>query len=133
MKCLLCGKEKFFKVKIIDNQVIATEGYVSQTVDAYACENCGHVELFVSQDVINKHFQSIREENEKQERRKLLQDEITRLKSEIKKLTEIVADENQTVKTVNEAKLKLKELQNELNRAEDRLDGVVRPNRITFR
>ena len=49
------------------------------------------------------------------------------------KLTEIVADENQTVKTVNEAKLKLNELQNELNRAEDRLDGVVRPNRITFR
>jgi len=46
MKCTLCGNEKLKEIKIIDNQVVATEGYVAQTVKSYACEKCGHVEMF---------------------------------------------------------------------------------------
>ena len=47
MKCIVCGCEKLKEIKIIDNQVLATEGYVAQTVKSYACEKCGHVELYV--------------------------------------------------------------------------------------
>ena len=47
MKCIVCECEKLKEIKIIDNQVLATEGYVAQTVKSYACEKCGHVELYV--------------------------------------------------------------------------------------
>ena len=50
MKCTACGCEKLYKVEIINNQVLATEGYVEQTVDSYACEKCGHVELYVDKN-----------------------------------------------------------------------------------
>jgi predicted nucleic-acid-binding Zn-ribbon protein len=47
MKCTACGNNKLYEISIIDNQVVRTEGYVAQTVNSYACENCGHVELYV--------------------------------------------------------------------------------------
>ncbi len=50
MKCTACGCDKLYKIEIIDNQVVATEGYVYQTVFSYACEKCGHVELYVNKD-----------------------------------------------------------------------------------
>ena len=48
MKCIVCGCEKLKEIKIIDNQVVATEGCVTQTVNSYACEKCGHVELYAN-------------------------------------------------------------------------------------
>ena len=50
MKCTACGCKKLYKIEIINNQVVATEGYVEQTVDSYACEKCGHVELYVDKN-----------------------------------------------------------------------------------
>lgn len=47
MKCTVCGCENLYEIDIIDNQVVATEGYVEQTVKSYACKECGHVELYV--------------------------------------------------------------------------------------
>lgn len=47
MKCTVCGCEKLKKIKIIYCEIVATEGYVEQVVDSYACEKCGHVELYV--------------------------------------------------------------------------------------
>ncbi len=46
MKCTMCGHEQLKEVKIIDNQIVATEGYVSQKCKSFACEKCGHIELF---------------------------------------------------------------------------------------
>ena len=56
MKCIVCRSEKLKEIKIIDNQVLATEGYVAQTVSSYACEKCGHVELYVKQKEEKKNF-----------------------------------------------------------------------------
>ena len=56
MKCTVCGCEKLKEIKIIDNQVLATEGYVAQTVNSYACEKCGHVELYIKQKEEKKNF-----------------------------------------------------------------------------
>ena len=58
MKCTVCGHDKLKKIRILDNQVVATEGYVAQTVDSYACEQCGHVELYVnSKSELKKGFE----------------------------------------------------------------------------
>ena len=57
MKCTVCGCEKLNEIKIIDNQVVATEGYVAQTVKSYACESCGHVELYAKKSKEEKRFQ----------------------------------------------------------------------------
>ena len=56
MKCTVCGCEKLNKIQIIDNQILATEGFVAQTVNSYACEECGHVELYVGQKKEKKIF-----------------------------------------------------------------------------
>lgn len=58
MKCTVCGHDKLKKIRILDNQVVATEGYVAQTVDSYACEQCGHVELYAnSKSELKKGFE----------------------------------------------------------------------------
>ena len=49
------GNEKLKEIKIINNQVITTEGYVEQTVKLFAYEKCGHVELFYDLDKPKKN------------------------------------------------------------------------------
>ena len=57
MKCTSCGCKNLKEIKIIDNQIVATEGYVAQTVKSYACKNCGHVELYASKaQAIQKEY-----------------------------------------------------------------------------
>jgi len=60
MKCTLCGNEKLKEIQIIDDQVVKTEGYVDQTVRSYACEKCGHVELFYDFKNDNKKNRYVR-------------------------------------------------------------------------
>lgn len=59
MKCSVCGSENMVEVSIIDNQVLATEGYVRQTVNAYACEDCGHIDLYMPKEKIDSHITSV--------------------------------------------------------------------------
>lgn len=59
MKCSVCGSENMFEVSIIDNQVLATEGYVRQTVKSYACEDCGHIDLYMPKEKIDSHITSV--------------------------------------------------------------------------
>ncbi len=54
MKCLNCGCEKLVPVSMYDFNLLADCGDVNQNVNAYACEKCGHVELFVSKETIEK-------------------------------------------------------------------------------
>ncbi len=58
MKCSVCGSENMVKVSIIDNQVLATEGYVRQTVNSYACEDCGHIDLYMPKNETDKKIVS---------------------------------------------------------------------------
>ena len=54
MKCIVCGCEELKEIKIINDQVVKTEGYVEQIVKSYACQKCGHVELYVDKGHIEK-------------------------------------------------------------------------------
>lgn len=57
MKCSVCNCEKLSEIKIIDCQILATEGYVEQTVNSYVCEKCGHIELYAKEkDSLSNKF-----------------------------------------------------------------------------
>ena len=49
-KCTACGCEDLKKIKIISSEILATHGYVEQTVDSYVCTKCGHVELYAKKE-----------------------------------------------------------------------------------
>lgn len=50
MKCTNCGCKKLQEISILESDVIRIYGSVWQTVSSYACEKCGHVELYVCVD-----------------------------------------------------------------------------------
>lgn len=124
MKCSICGSENLFEISIINNQVLRTEGYVSQTVLSYACEDCGHIELYAPQEMINKRKESIKFEKEREIKLINLNEKIAGVNDDINKLKTIIADENQKVKTVNEAKNKLNEAESELKKLQSELSFV---------
>ena len=106
IKCQNCGSTEFEPTRI--GWINACEG--SFTVNAYACQNCGHIELFEPElDLYAKH---LREEIEAQRQ----QEEAERRKKEearqqrIKELHEIINNEDSTVRQVNEAKKELEQL-----------------------
>ena len=105
-KCSNCGKADFEKTTI--GEILRTEGYFS--VNAYACTNCGHIELFDPD--YDAFAEYLREQEEL--KKKALQEERDRKAAEkqqkIKKLEAIVNDENSTVKQVREAQKQLNEL-----------------------
>jgi len=92
--------------------------YITNT-ETFACKKCCHIEWFVNEDAIQIAFQQY-EHNRKhtiEHKKKLTRLKIKKsnLENKINKLNNIISDENQTVKTVNEAKLKLQSLINELS------------------
>lgn len=76
MKCSVCGSEKMFEVSIIDNQVLATEGYVRQTVKSYACEDCGHIDLYAPKEMIDKHKKAVEFEKDRKAKTERLNEKI---------------------------------------------------------
>lgn len=129
MKCSICGCKNLFEISIIDNQVLRTEGYVAQTVLSYACEDCGHIELYASQEMIDKHKGTKRFEQERKMKLADINKEIATVNENINKIKTIIVDENQTVKTVNESKKKLNELESTLKKLQNELSFVTRQQR----
>ena len=115
MKCTNCGNETFFETKILDNHVLATEGYVAQTVRSYACLQCGHIELFVSQNDIDAYNEEQAKKKKEQDEKNKLAVEIENQEKNIIELRKLINDENQTVKTVKEAKANLELAERKLN------------------
>lgn len=114
MKCSVCGSEKLFEMSIINSNILRTEGSVKQSVISYACEECGHIELYATQEMINKHRETVKLEEEREIKLENLKKKLASVNEDIDRLEAIIVDENQTVKTVNEAKSKLNELKKEL-------------------
>ena len=62
IKCLNCGKTEFKPTVIGD--VSSIDGCCFRsTINAYACQNCGHIELFESS--LDSYAKHLREEAEK--------------------------------------------------------------------
>ena len=105
-KCSNCGKADFEKTTI--GEILRTEGYFS--VNAYACTNCGHIELFdPDYDAFADYLREQEELRKKALKEEYEKKEAERLKK-IEELKVIINDENSTVKQVREAKEKLNRL-----------------------
>ena len=108
IKCSNCGAANFKSTSI--GWICATEGEFN--VNAYACQDCGHIELFAPElDLYAKHLREEREiQRQKEELECKKKEEARQLR--IKKLNEIINNENSTIKQVKEAKKKLDKLCN---------------------
>ncbi len=132
MKCSVCGCNNLFEVRIIDSEILSGYGVVEQSVKSYACEKCGHVELYVSQEYLDKRNRQIRLKKEHEAKIAELKQKIAAKESEIENIKKIISDENQTVKTVREAKEKLDKLESELQQLEDEAGIVHRDGSVVI-
>ena len=99
IKCSNCGGTKFERTTI--GTILATEGCFH--VNAYACEKCGHIELFVPES--DSYAEELRRQEairraEEAQRRKQEEEAKQKYREELLK---IINDENSTVKQVKEA------------------------------
>ncbi|MBR0189618.1 MAG: hypothetical protein IJQ23_04465 [Clostridia bacterium] len=114
IKCSNCSGTDFKPTSI--GEILATEG--SFHVNAYACQKCGHIELFnpeldlyAGQKRLEYADNKRKEETERKEKEEARQ-------KRIKELQEIINNEDMTVRQVNEAKKELELLR------EKKIDGV---------
>lgn len=106
--CQICGGVDFQPTTI--GTICATEG--SFHVNAYACQHCGHIELF--EPSLDSYAKYLREESEKKRQQEALerQKKEAERKARIDELIRITKDENSTVKQVREANKELDRLYN---------------------
>ena len=115
MKCTICGGQEFVDC------VISTKGGLGDEVDTTvsnastsACRQCGHIEWFLSEktmkDLVLREKQTI----EYQKQLKEYEQKKAILQEKIERFNKIIADEDQTVRTIKEAKEKIILLENEL-------------------
>lgn len=115
MKCPNCGNTEFEKMSIIDSDICATEGRVWQIVDAWVCVNCGRVELYMPKKNIDERLEENRIEAEHQKAVEIRKQAENRLRIRMQELTEILKDENRTIKELKEVQQELNEIQNKLH------------------
>ncbi len=106
IKCQNCGGTNFSPTNL--GWILATEGKF--TVNAYACQSCGHIELF--EPSLDSYAKHLREEAEKKHQQEALerQRKEQERKARIDELIKITKDENSTVKQVREANEELDRL-----------------------
>ena len=119
-KCPHCGSTEFVGIPLasVSGLDVGYDEYVS----AMACVKCRHVELVAYPEVVEKELNRIKTEEKKAAEKVKLEKRIKEIKSEIDNLKKISKDENQTVKTVREAKEKIIQLEEELRALQDKLE-----------
>ena len=130
MKCPNCGCTDFENYSIGHSECV--EGRFISSVDAFVCANCGRVELYAKQDILNQKRAQSQKQKEVDDECARIDAQIAAKKKELAELNSIVNDENQTVKAVKEAKERLIQVQNEINSLENQRANV-RMNNGVFR
>ena len=113
MKCPNCGKTEFEQMQLY--QIHCTEGGATQLVESYVCMNCGRVELFMPQELINKKIEQKRIAEERKQAEENRKREEERLRNRMQELEQFLQDENHTLKELKEAQRELTEIQDKLN------------------
>lgn len=111
MKCTNCGNTELFQTQAI----LILYGSGSVNADIYACNRCGHVEMFVPQKTIDNHNKMVEEAKKQECARIECEQEIKKIQAKMEELKTIIQDENQTVKSVNAAKQEYEEYNKKLN------------------
>lgn len=113
MKCPNCGKTEFEQMQLYENY--CTEGGVKQLVQSYVCMNCGRVELYMPQELINKKIEENRIAEERRQTEENRKREEERLRKRMKELEAFLQDENHTLKELKEAQRELTDIQDKLH------------------
>ena len=113
MKCPNCGKTVFEQMPLY--RIYCTEGGAQQLVDAYVCMNCGRVELFMPQELINKKIEQKRVAEERRQAEEKRKREEERLRNRMQELEQCLQDDNRTLKELREAQRELTAIQDKLN------------------
>ena len=95
-KCLNCGSVNLEKVHIIPTSY----EFSAEECDAYACADCGHIELFAGQSIMNR----IRKQREDREKIDLEKNEnlklISQLEKDAKPLRNTVKNDDNNIKNL---------------------------------
>lgn len=113
MKCPNCGKSEFRKAKLFDTCIL--EGYQTELYQAYACINCGRIEMYMPEDWGTKILAAEREAEEKRKRAEEQKREEQRLRDRMAELEAILQNENYTLKELKEAQRELTAIQDKLH------------------
>ena len=113
MKCPNCGKTDFRAARLFDTCIL--EGYQKELFQAYACINCGRIEMYMPKDWGAKVLASEKEAEEKRKREEARLNEEKRLRERMTELEKFLQDENHTLKELKEAQKELTEIQDKLH------------------
>ena len=113
MKCPNCGKTDFRPARLFDTCIL--EGYQKELFQAYACINCGRVEMYMPKDWGAKVLASEKEAEAKRKQEEARLNEEKRLRERMVELESFLQDENHTLKELKEAQKELTEIQDKLH------------------
>ena len=117
MKCTVCGSKKMFAVSLGESD--------ASEVQAFACEECGHVDLYALKEVLEARKKFSQSSKEKESKIDVIQNKIDAAIRDLEKYENILTDENQSVKNVNAARVKVLELREELAQLEEEKDTIL--------
>lgn len=117
MKCTVCGSKKMFAVSLGESE--------ASEVQAFACEDCGHVDLYALKEVLEERKKFSQSSREKESKIDAIQAKVDAKIHELEKYENILTDENQTVKSVNAARVKVLELREELAQLEEEKAAIL--------
>lgn len=112
MKCPNCGKTDFRAANLFDTCIL--EGYQKELFQAYACINCGRIEMYMPKDWGAKILAAEKEAEEKRKREEARLSEEKRLREQITELEKFIQDETHSVKEWRDAQKELSEIREKL-------------------
>ncbi len=124
MKCTNCGKTNFRKAKLFDTCILFDAGYQKELFQAYACINCGKVEIYMPKDWGEKTLAAEKEEDQIRKQEEECKKYENRLCEKIEELKEFLKDENHTLKELKEAQKELEETQKKLKDAQEEMRKI---------
>ncbi len=113
MRCPNCGKTNFRRAKLFDTCIL--EGYQKELFQAYACINCGRVEIYMPEDWGAKILAIEKATEDKRKQEEDRQKEEKQLRERMVELEMFLQDENHTLKELKDAQRELTEIQDKLN------------------
>ncbi len=117
--CIACGCEDLIAMPLM--HLIVLDGECWSYVDTFACPECGRMEIYAKPEEIKKAIQNKKIDEEREAKLASLKKELDRLKSHHSELASLIADENQTVKAIREAKELMNSLENDIRSLESKI------------
>ncbi|MBO6083480.1 MAG: hypothetical protein J6O90_00145, partial [Candidatus Methanomethylophilaceae archaeon] len=91
-KCTVCGSTNFVSIGLSDSD----GGAIMESINAFACTKCGHVEFFVKEEYLQAKVEEEEQRTLAALKKESDRKELMKLREEREKLLSIAEDEDQT-------------------------------------